>query len=135
MDIFFWSNFWYFIEEFSNNFLSMPINNQLWHERVRLFNNRLNKRNKTRIPLYLFSDLSKTLTCILSLNLRSAYQLCNFLLISIVLLCLCIQNFLLLKLGDIESNPGPRKSSTLKFCYWNFNGVTAHELLLLNYLS
>ena len=59
---------------------------------------------------YLSSDLSKRLIWILSLSLRSAYQLCNFLLISDVLLCFYIQNFLLLKSGDIESNPGPRKS-------------------------
>ena len=97
--------------------LSMPINYQLWHARVRFFNNRLNKRNKTIFPLHLSSDLSKRLTCLLSLNFRSAYQLCNFLLILGVLHCLYIQNFLLLKSGDIESNPGPRKRSALKFCH------------------
>ena len=113
----------------------MPINNQLWHARVGLFNNRLNKRNKTIFHLYLSSDLSKRLTCILSLNLRSAYQLCNFLLISVVLHCLCIQNFLLLNSGDIESNPGPRKSSTLTFCHWNLNGLAAHKLTKLSLLE
>ena len=114
----------------------MPINNQLWHARVGLFNNRLNKRNKTIFPLYLSSDLSKRLTCILSLNLRPAYQLCNFLLISVVLLCLYIQNFLLLKIsGDIESNPGPCKSSTLKFYHWNLNGLAVHEFTKLSLLE
>ena len=98
---------------------------------VGLFNNWLNKRNKTLIPLNLSSDLSKRLLCILSLNLWSTYQLCNFLLISVVLLCLYIQNFLLLKSGDIESNPRPHKSSTLKFCHWNFNGLAAHEFTKL----
>ena len=85
--------------------------------------------------MHLSSDLSKRLTCILSLNLRSADQLCNFFLISVVLHCLYIQNFLLLKSGDIESNPGPRKSSTLKFCHWNLNGLAAHKLTKLSLLE
>ena len=115
LGIIFWSKFWHLIEEFSNNFLSMAIYNQLWHTRVGLFNNRLNKRNKTIFPLYLSSGLSKRLICILSLSLWSAYQLYNFLLISVVLLCLYIQNFLLLKSEDIESKPGPGKSSSWSF--------------------
>ena len=111
----------------------MPINNQLWHSRVGLFSNRLNKRNKTILfPLYLSSDLSKRLKCILSLHLRSAYQLCNLLLISVVFHCLYIQNFLLLKLGDIKSIPGTSKSSTLKFCHWNLNGLAAHKFTKLS---
>ena len=113
----------------------MPINNQLWHASVGLFNNRLNKRNKTIFPLYLSSDLSKRLTYILSLNLRLAYHSCNFLLISVVLHCLYIQNFLLLKSVDIESNPGPRKSSALKFCHLNLNGLAAHEITKLYLLE
>ena len=111
----------------------MPINNQLWHARVGLFNNRLNKRNKIIFPVYLSSDLSKSLTCILSSHFRSAYQLCNFLLISVVLHCLYIKSFLLLKSGDIESNLGP--SSTLKFCHWNLNGLAAHEFIKLSLLE
>ena len=113
----------------------MPINNQLWHASVGLFNNRLNKRNKTIFPLYLSSDLSQRLTCILSLNLRLTHQSCNFLLISVVLHCLYIQNFLLLKSVDIESNPGPRKSSALKFCHWNLNGLAAYEITKLYLLE
>ena len=84
---------------------------------------------------YLSSNLSKRLIWILSLSLRSAYQLCNFLLISVVLLCFYIQNFLLLKSGDIESNPGPRKSSALKFCHWNLNGLAAPEFTKLSLLE
>ena len=83
--VFSWSKFWYFIEEFSNDCLSRPINSQLWHARVGLFNNGLNKRNKAIFPLHLSSDLSKSLACILLSNLRSAYQLCNYLLISVAL--------------------------------------------------
>ena len=109
----------------------MPINNQLWHTRVGLFN----KRNKTIFLLNLSIDLSKMLTCILSLHLQSAYQLCNFLLISVVLHCLYIKNFLLLKSGDLESNPGPRKRSALKFCHWNLNGLAAREFIKLSLLG
>ena len=116
------------MEEFSNDCLSMPLNNQLWHARAGLLNNRLNKKKIKQYFLCIFLvTCQKGLTCILSLNLRLAYQLCNFLLISVVLHCLCIQNFLLLKSVDIESNPGPRKSSTLKFCHWNLNGLAAHK--------
>ena len=46
-----------------------------------------------------------------------------------------IKNFLLLKSGDIESNPGPRKSSTLKFCHWNLNGLAALEFTKLSLLE
>ena len=83
----------------------------------------------------LASDQSKRLTCILSLHFRSAYQLCNFLLISAVLHCLYIKNFLLLKVGDFESNPGPRKSSALKFCHWDLNCLAAHEFTELSLLE
>ena len=65
------------------------------------------------------------------------YQLCTVyqLLISVVLHCLYIKNFLLLKSGGIESNPGPRKRSALKFCHWNLNGVAAHEFTKLSLLE
>ena len=41
-----------------------------------------------------------------------------------------INNFkhlLLLLLGDIETNPGPKRSSNIKFCHWNLNGLAAHN--------
>ena len=79
--------------------------------------------------------MSKRLTCIFSLEFRSAHQLCNFLLISVVLHYLYIKHFLLLKSGDIESNPGPCNSSTLKFCHWNLNGLAAHEFTKLSLLE
>ena len=111
----------------------MPINNQLWHARVGLFNNRLNKRNKTIFPLYLSSDLSKRLTCILSLNLRSTYQLCNFLLISVVLHCLYIKNFILLSQEISNLTQGLVKA--LKFRHWDLNGLAAHEFFKLYLLE
>ena len=36
-----------------------------------------------------------------------------------------------MKSGVIESNPGPRKSSTLKFCHWDLNGLPDHEFIKL----
>ena len=42
-----------------------------------------------------------------------------------VFLLFFIQN-LLYCCGDIEQNPGPKYSS-LTFCHWNLNGLTAHD--------
>ena len=43
-----------------------------------------------------------------------------------------INNFkhlLLLLSGDIEVNPGPKRSSNVKFCHWNFNGLAVHDFI------
>ena len=42
-----------------------------------------------------------------------------------------INNFkhLLLLSGDIEINLGPKRSSNIKFCHWNLNGLAAHEFI------
>ena len=43
-----------------------------------------------------------------------------------------INNFkhlLLLLSGDIETNPGPKRSSNIKFCHWNLNGLAAHDFI------
>ena len=34
---------------------------------------------------------------------------------------------LLIRSGDVKSNPGPKKSSSLSFFHWNLNGITAHD--------
>ena len=36
---------------------------------------------------------------------------------------------LLVSSGDIETNPGPRKSSPVKFCHWNLNGLATHDFI------
>ena len=36
---------------------------------------------------------------------------------------------LLVNSGDIETNPGPRKSSPIKFCHWDLNGLAAHDFI------
>ena len=46
-----------------------------------------------------------------------------------------IKILLLLKSGDIQSNPGPRKGSVLKFCHWNLNGLAAHEFVKLSLID
>ena len=107
----------------------MLTDNQLWHARVGFLNSRLNNQNKTPFPSYLSNDVR--LIYILPLYFQSSYQLCGFLLLSVLLYCLYIKNFILLKSQDIESNPGSRKSSVLKFCCWNLNGLAAHELSLI----
>ena len=40
----------------------------------------------------------------------------------------------LLQSGDIEINPGPKKSSGLDFCYWNLNGIATHGFIKVPYL-
>ena len=44
-----------------------------------------------------------------------------------IFLFLCLPN-LLAQCGDIEANPGPKYSS-LTFCHWNLNGLTAHDFI------
>ena len=38
---------------------------------------------------------------------------------------------LLIKSCDVESNPGAKKQSCLKFFHWNLNGLAAHEFIKL----
>ena len=42
-----------------------------------------------------------------------------------IFLSLCISN-LLMQCGNIKVNPGPKYSS-LTFCHWNLNDLTAHD--------
>ena len=39
------------------------------------------------------------------------------------------KHLLLLLSGDIEVNPGPKRSSNIKFGHWNINGVAAHDFI------
>ena len=36
---------------------------------------------------------------------------------------------LLVNSGDIETNPGLRKSYSIEFCHWNLNGLAAHDFI------
>ena len=40
-----------------------------------------------------------------------------------------LHHLLLLQSGDIETDPGPMKSSRLNFCHWNLYGVVAHDFV------
>ena len=44
---------------------------------------------------------------------------------SIIFMSLCVSN-LLMQCGYMEANPVPKYSS-LTFCHWNTNGLTAHD--------
>ena len=48
-------------------------------------------------------------------------------------LFLCALN-ILIQCGDVETNPGPKYSS-LKFCPWNLNGITAHDSIKVSLLQ
>ena len=53
--------------------------------------------------------------------------------ITVFFLLFFIQN-LLSCCGDIEENPGPKYSS-LTFCHWNLNGLTAHDSTKISLLQ
>ena len=57
------------------------------------------------------------------------HVLCNY----IITICISITGILKtqvqLKPGDIETNPGLKKSSAIKFFPWNLNGLTAHDFV------
>ena len=62
-------------------------------------------------------------------SFNSFIALCNY----IILICISITSILstqiLLISGDIETKPGPKKSSVIKFCHWNLNGLAAHDFV------
>ena len=129
-------------------YLSMLIDNLTWQARVGIFNSskplfKTETKNRgilqfllhhTVYSLYLF------LTFILIKQVNKFYQVSSLLIKIIpasirlrflkiadinVFLLFCIQN-LLSCCGDIEENPG-LKYSSLVFCHWNLNGLTAHD--------
>ena len=38
-------------------------------------------------------------------------------------------HLLLLLSVDIEINSGPKRSSNIRFCHWNLNGLAAHDFI------
>ena len=42
---------------------------------------------------------------------------------------------LLLRSGDVETNPNSKKSSVIKFCHWNLNGLGAHDFLKVSLIE
>ena len=137
-------------------YLSIPIDNLNWQERVSIFNSskplfktKIKNRgmlqfllHHTVYSLYLF------LTFILIMQVNNLYQVSSRLIQIIsasfqlrffkiaditVFLLFFIQN-LLSCCRDIEENPGPKYSS-LTFCYWNLNGLTAHDSTKISLLQ
>ena len=127
----------------------MPIDNVIWHARVGVFYSL--KTLITKIPntrklhyshislLFLFYfvtiDLYKfhsVVNCIMTSYLRMLTKLPKIAKITLFL-GLCIPS-LLFRCGDIEKNPGPKYSS-LTFCHWNLNGLTAHDSIKISLLQ
>ena len=119
----------------------MPIDNQLMRARVGTYNfcQRFSKQkinsNKQKSYLFLFYLFHLVaLFILILLYLLSAYftfskfkSVCAFHVSCMTLEFSFIAYFvrlLLLRAGDIETNPGPKKP--IKFCYWNLNGLAAH---------
>ena len=81
------------------------------------------------IHLYKFHSV---LNCIMTSYLRMLTELPKIAKITLFL-GLCIPS-LLFRCGDIEKNPGPQCSS-LTFCHWNLNGLTAHDSIKISLLQ
>ena len=139
------------IEEFAPFpfYLSMPIDNVIWYARVGVFY--LLKTLITKIPntgklhysrislLFLFYFITNhlykfhsVLNCIMTSYLRMLTKLPKIAEITLFLV-LCIPS-LLFRWGDTEKNPGPKYSS-LAFCHWNLNGLTAHDYIRISLLQ
>ena len=143
------------IEEFTFHFyLSMPIDNVTWHARVGIFYTlkslpkiKLNAKNfpvftnPIRFSLIFFWNVILHLTNVqhvLDRVLTKKSFLCSItkllkMVKTTIFLSLCISN-LLMQCGDIEVNPGPKYSS-LTFCHWNLNGLTAHDNIKISLLQ
>ena len=88
-----------------------------------------------RIILLHLNNMHLFFDCILIKNttyLRLITKLPKMTKIAIFLL-FCLQN-LLYRCSDIKANPGPKYSS-LTFCHWNLNGLTAHNSIKISLLQ
>ena len=122
----------------------MPIDNITWHARIGMFcilKPLLKSKSNIRICsvhfalifildiiFFYFKSVFSIFSCTAmkksSFYLRLLKNLPKIVKVIIFLLH-CLPN-LLFCCGDIEKNPGPKYSS-LKFCHWNLNGLTAHD--------
>ena len=136
-------------------YLSMPIDNLTWQARVGIFNSskplfktKIKNRGMLQFLLhYTVYSLYLFLTFILIKQVNNLYQVSSRLMKIIPAFFACfpqnsryycflfffIQN-LLSCCGDIEENPGPKYSS-LTFCHWNLNGLTAHDSTKISLLQ
>ena len=130
----------------------MPIDNATWHARVGIFYtvNSLHKgKSKPKRISFLYFFLMYwnyfvTFNIIHhvfdSIKYRKGLRFyCSLIATTsknikiMAFLFLCILN-LIIQCGDIETNPGPKYSS-LKFCHWNLNGMTAHDSVKISLLE
>ena len=73
-----------------------------------------------------YSRLIKNIPASFRLRFLKIADITVFLLFFIQILLSCC--------GDIEENPGPKYSS-LTFCHWNLNGITAHDSTKISLLE
>ena len=134
----------------------MPIDNVTWQARVGIFYGYkfifvMKPKNKGLLNFLIhqtFYLLSSVLMTHLKTQLNNFYVVLDckikkipalyrlrFLKIANITMFLLffIQNLVLLS-GDIEENPGPKYSS-LTFCHWNLNGLTAHDSTKISILQ
>ena len=133
----------------------MPIDNQLCRARVGIYksnqlhhftNLKTNPANLDSCFILKFSNFNTITVCLIPLTFFSIYliltqvrnygfninkfNIANVLLINYVDFCCYafnLKRMLLLESGDIKINPGPGRSSFVKFCHWNLNGLAAHN--------
>ena len=128
-------------------YLSMPIDGVLWRARVGIFNafkfqtqGKSNMKNPLLfLKIFLFFIYYINARLIYLISLSTFCFLTNILqLVDVEILFSLYIKILLYCCGDIEINPGPKRSS-LTFCHWNLNGVASHEfikvLLLQGYMT
>ena len=126
----------------------MPIENLTWQARVGifksskpLFKTKIKNRGTLKFllhhivySLYLFltfilitqvNNLYQVSSCLIK-NIPASFRLHFLKIADITMFLLFFIQHLLSCCGDIEENPGPKYSS-LTFCQWNLNGLTAHD--------
>ena len=94
----------------------MPVSILQWRAEIGIFN--------TKLVKYPFKSKYRANVC--PRNLNKFYTIC------------CMFLLLLICAGDIELNPGPRKSNTFynfSFCHWNLNSIAAHNFSKLSLLE
>ena len=78
------------------------------------------------VNMYLLSlKINISSSTMVAKSFNSCITLCNY----IITICISITSILttqvLLESGDIQTYQGPKKSSAIRFCHWNLNGLAA----------
>ena len=82
------------------------------------------------VNIYLCSlKINISSSIIVEKSFNSCIALCTYIITSCISITSILKTQLLLISGDIETNPGPKKSSATKFCHWNLNGLAAHDFV------